>query len=109
MHAMRCVQPDGKWNENDEVCKVAAMHGDAALLEWMHRNGCLFDEQLCTESARGNKVRICTLYVTTMRYLVTGLITRHVHSTVKRNVPYISKHSVTNSRYLSTATTAASS
>eukprot|EP00953_Heterococcus_sp_UTEX-ZZ885_P007909 4746-Heterococcus_DN1.PRE.1 len=49
-------QPDGKWGEHDEVCKAVAQAGDVTVLQWMYDNQALFDEMLCTEAARGNKV-----------------------------------------------------
>jgi hypothetical protein len=51
-----CTQPDGKWGEHDEVCKAVAQAGDVTVLQWMYDNQALFDEMLCTEAARGNKV-----------------------------------------------------
>jgi hypothetical protein len=55
------AQPDGKWGEHDEVCKAVAQAGDVTVLQWMYDNQALFDEMLCTEAARGNKVTIDTL------------------------------------------------
>ena len=53
---MQLLQPDGKWAENDAVCKAAAMSGDVSVLQWMSSHAFLTDDMLCTEAARHGQV-----------------------------------------------------